>query len=106
MFPLVSVAGKDLGIKNSVHPAPKLSSVLDNQKQVVTIVQNSTEVGQCECPGSRGTKATERFRLSYNLAEPGYAFPMGESEIPVVSPNTSQILRSNVGQVYSDPSPC
>ncbi|ELK26981.1 hypothetical protein MDA_GLEAN10016880 [Myotis davidii] len=40
-----SIAGKDLGIKNSVHSAPKLSFVLDNQKQVVTTVQNSTKVG-------------------------------------------------------------
>lgn len=74
------VARKDLRTKNSACPAPMLNSVLDNQKQIVTVVQNSAKVGWRESAGSMGIEAAECFRIPCNLAEPEYAFPVGESD--------------------------
>ncbi|CAK6437882.1 unnamed protein product [Pipistrellus nathusii] len=106
VFPLVSSCWKGFGNQELSSSCPH-TEFCPGQSEASS--DHSTELYQSRpvrVSRLQGTKATERFRLSYNLAEPGSAFSMGESEIAVASPNTSQALSSNVGQVYSDPSPC
>lgn len=70
-----------------------LSSVLDNQKQKASSARSielyQREAGEnVQTPGE--VEAAKRSVVVYNLAEPKYAFPAGESEIAVVSPDISQ----------------
>lgn len=77
-------------IKISACPAPMQSSALDNQEPGVIAVANSTKVGWCESPGLRGAEAAEGFLVACDLAALEYAFPVGESEIAVVSLDISR----------------
>lgn len=71
-----------------------LSSVLDNQKQKASSDHSielylPKEAGEnVQTPGE--VEAAECSMVVYNLAETKYAFPAGESEIAVVSPDISQ----------------
>lgn len=103
MFLLVFNCCKGIwGIKNSAHPVPMLSSVLDNQKQVVTVVQNfyqSRLVRKCRLQGNRSC-------LTLQFPQLGVSLPTEKMETAVI-PITWQSpkLIKSVGQLHDYPSP-
>lgn len=85
------VAGKEFGAGELSSSCPLLSSVLDNQKQVVITVPSLPKeaVEEVQAPGAQKLPKASVLR---DLVETDYA--LGEDEIAAVSPGISQTLRS------------